>query len=256
MGGAFLTAALNDGATAADAMVNIGSGLLEAVAILLLVERRLRQSEVAAILNIPRSVGVSAFLLWPNERKLYRYTRTFLTQLEPVLAGTFPVKGMEQHAAKFDANMLLLGPGGSGKTTWVQLQAAKRARSFLRAPKESKTPVIFPMRNWLPDRTLEQALEEHVARFSTLGSRAFRKAMKNARFLVVLDGADERPKNMIPGISNQFDELRKKYPDVPWVVTSRSDRPNPVDIKTVVTMEQPTDEEVEQIIRVRKAAKA
>src|SRR5207237_3739910 len=107
---------------------------------------------------------------------------------------------LDKHASLLDSGFVLLGKPGVGKTTCLQSVAAARAQAFLTNPKMNKAPILLPLRSWLPDRTLEEALREHMAGFSPLSPRTFHQGMKNARFIVILDGADEMWDGITPSL--------------------------------------------------------
>ena len=244
IGGLMLAIALRGDAKLSDALVNLGTGLLEAVAILILVERRFRRSEVTAIKGLPRSLKVFLFLVRPSERQIYRYTRVFLAHVEPRVKDVQDRPELDKHSNLFESGGVLLGKPGSGKTTWLQSISATRAQTFLADPQANKAPILFPLRNWLPDRTLEEALREHVTGFSPLSVRNLRRGMKNARFLVILDGADEASGRISPSLKDQLAVLGDLYPKVTWVVSSRPYRLSPVNLSAVVNISPPTPEEI------------
>jgi hypothetical protein len=253
LGAAMLAIALHGKATTADILVNLGTGLLEAVAILIFIDRRLRRTDVQAIRGIPRSIGLSLFLLRPSERQIYKYTRAYLKRVLPQLKDTAPRPELEKHASLIDKGFVLLGKSRFGKTTWLQSVVAERAKRFITSPQACRAPILFPLTSWLQDRTLEEALCEHMSGFSPVSLRALRRGLKNQRFLIVLDGADEAF-----WITNQLREqvatLRQAYPNVPVTVSSNPERPTPVDGLEVVNVDPPTDEELTAFLqRVRKS---
>jgi hypothetical protein len=225
-GSLMLVMALQNGAKIADILVNLGTGLLAAVVILILVDRRLRRSELAAIRGIPHSLKVQLFLLNPFERQIYRYTEAFLASALPRLKNVTARPELDTPERLIDTGLLLLGNPGAGKTTWLQSIAAQRADLFIRNPKEKKSPILFPMRSWLPDRTLVEVLHEHMARFARIKMRTFRRGMSKGRFLLILDGVDEAT---IPYyvLSSEFEDLRKRFPNTPLTISSRPDRTVP-----------------------------
>jgi hypothetical protein len=120
---------------------------------------------------------------------------------------------------------------------------------------QKRTPVVMPLGNWLPDRSLEEALQEHIARFSKFSMTALRAAMKRSRLLVILDGADEMNPKLVGGFSGQFEQLRAKYPGIHWVVSSRPSTPTTITIEPVVQMAAMTEEEVRRVLE-RRAKRA
>jgi hypothetical protein len=141
IGASMLGIALKNDAKPSDVLVNLGTGLLETVAILILIDRRLRQSEMATLKNLPRSVSVLFFLVWPSERQIYRYTRGFLAHLQRRVKNFAPRPEFSQHASTVENGFVLLGKPGCGKTTWLQSIANERSATFLKNPQAHKAPV-------------------------------------------------------------------------------------------------------------------
>ncbi len=207
-----------------------------------------------AIRGIPRSIGLTLFLLRPSERQIYGYTRAYLKRILPQLKNTAPRPELEKHAWLIDKGFVLLGKSRFGKTTWLQSVVAERAKCFITSPQSCKAPILFPLGNWLEDRTLEEALCEHMSGFSPVSLRSLRRGLRNGRFVIVLDGADEAFW-ITQQLREQVASLRKNYPNVPVTVSSNPERPTPVDGLEVVNVDPPTDEELVAFLRrVREPA--
>jgi hypothetical protein len=249
LSGSMLAFALRSGVGAPDVLVNLGTGLLETVAILVLIDRRLRQSELSSIKSLPRNVGLLIFLMRPTERQLYRYARRFLMELQRKVRDFDPRPELSQHQSKVDQGFVLLGKRGVGKTTWLQSVAIDKSAAFLKDPTTNRAIVLLPVSSWLPDRTLEEALVEHLSGFSRMTIRAFRRAMRRARLTIILDGADEASRLLSPALGEQLKALRLKYPRVAWVVSASSEYPTPTDLQPVVNVSPPSDEEIAEFAR-------
>lgn len=187
------------------------------------------------------------FTLSPTKRQVYRYGRALDLQLREALKLAVEPTNVRQLFPKVYNGIMILAPAGSGKTTSLQFAAAKISQEFWDAPSIKRVPLLFPLRRWLPDRTLEQALFEHVNSYVKVSKRAFRAAMRRGKFVGILDGADELLNDTYRVFGDQFAALRKRYPQVTWSVSSRSNHPVPVSDLTLVTLSTPTQEEIREI---------
>jgi predicted NACHT family NTPase len=155
----------------------------------------------------------------PRHRQLYRYTQSFLKALDSALASKVAPTDLSELVQKSEKGLVLLGNRGAGKTTRLQMLAAHWARMFLDNP-TAKVPILFPLTRWLPDRSLEDAIFEHVNSFGSVGRRSFRKTLKYGQAVVILDGADEifmpSSPNFYPTFSNNFPKVRAAYTAVTW----------------------------------------
>ena len=239
-----LLIAVQKGAHLSDILVNFGTGLLATVLILTLVDQRLRRSELTAIRDIPRSFKVKLFLLGIGEREVYRYTEAFLASALQRLKNVTRRPELDEYAPLIEAGFVLLGKPGSGKTTWLQTMAVERAKIFIKDPKENRSPILFPMRTWVPDQTLVEALVEHMNRFNRITMKAFQRGMRKGRFILILDGVDEVETVRYSVLQEQLKKLQKDFSSIPITMSSRPDLPTPLSQLRVVNLSPPTGAEV------------
>ena len=235
--------------------LNLATELLGAVIILLVVERRLRPSEMRTLRLVPaRAKVLSVLVISPRRRQLYKSTRALLARLEELTRDSVRLKEIDDLVLKVSPGFVLTGDPGSGKTTWLQLIARDLASAYLRDPSGSKAPILFTARLWLPDRTLEEALCEHVCAFAPISLHAFRAAMRKGEVIVMLDGVDE-VWGRVPSFPDELERRRTCYPHPGWVLSIRSQYPTPVRDLQVISMRDLTEEEVYTILRRRQAGR-
>jgi len=94
--------------------------------------------------------------------------------------------------------------------------------------------MLLPLRKWLSDRSLEEALYEQVNSFGRMSHRCFQKTLALGQAIGIFDGMDEVYEKMTPGFYQQFNDIRKAYPQTAWSVSSRPSVPAPSNIDTVI----------------------
>jgi len=116
-------------------LLHLGSEILGAVIILILVDRRLRASELESIRVLPRRVGVLLFLARSRRhRQLYRYTEALVMGLKELTRNKAERPQYADLQGKLLTGFVLFSNAGYGKTTWLQLASARLAHQYLRDP--------------------------------------------------------------------------------------------------------------------------
>jgi hypothetical protein len=229
--------------------ISLAASLIAAVVILVFVDRRLRGAEVQQIRGLPRKLGFRTLVtVSPRHRQFYLYTRSFLAALDTALKSKLVPTDINELLQQGESGFVLLGDPGMGKTTRLQMLATYWAREFLETPTK-KTPVLFSLRRWLPDRSLEEAIFEHINGFASVWHRSFQRTLGEGKAIVILDGADEIFMRSRPNFANEFPALRARYPAVTWIVSSRPDMPIPVGDLPQVNLSPLTPEEMREIAR-------
>lgn len=231
-------------------LLNLGSGLVGSVVILIFVDRRLRSNELSALSRLPT---LGAFrvrtALMPSRRAAYRYCESLVASLEMNLGHVIRLPEFDELERRARQGFLLRGSPGSGKTTWAQLYASDMSRRYLKAHTAGGVVVLLRLAKWKYDRSLLQTIYEHVYKASGCSSRTFKGLLSSGMVTVLLDGFDELP-DFGSQVKAEHFELSEKYPKVTWILTSRALGQLPDSFGEVVEMPLP-DPETSSIIRKR-----
>jgi hypothetical protein len=237
-------------------LLNIAAGLVGSVVVLIFVDRRLRASEIAVLTRLPAagSLRVRASL-FPSHRVAFRYCRSLLTALEPNLTHTIRLPGFDELDKAARDGFVLRGGPGTGKTTWTQLCASDLARRYLSSEEAGRVAVLLPLARWLPDRSLYRALFERVYCVAPCAEWAFKRLLRSGLIVVILDGYDELWNGQLP-FDSEHQAMKAQFPEVTWVLTSRSAYPLPSTFGEVRDMPTPSEDIVAAIReRVQKKAR-
>jgi hypothetical protein len=235
-------------------LINLASGIVGAVIVLVFVERRLRQSEIQRVRSVPSQLRfLFGFLVSPSERESYRYARVFQAQLREALKRKTLPRHVQLLLPKVSEGFLLVGRFGEGKTTCLQFVALRLVEEYLKSPTSKKLPILFPLLRWSPDLHLEDAILEHMNLYVKVSQRTFFRIMTHGEVVGIFDGYDELVDVQRQDFTDQFSELRSRYTLVPWSVSSRPLNPPPSLNLPVIPLPELTEQEIRKIRQRRPA---
>jgi hypothetical protein len=197
--------------------LNLATELIGAVIILIIVERRLRAAEVTVI-------GRRLLFVFSREaRQLVSYATVLTDRITAISIRPYMDRGaVEEQILEESARggVLVIGSGGAGKTTLLHQLALQTAAALIDRPRSAVIPVLLPMRFWSGEN-MERLVLRSVNRYARVSTRYLRNALRSGRLLCLLDGFDEvaRQQDAIRAI----DKLRRSYPSVRIVATTRGD---------------------------------
>jgi len=233
-------------------LVNLAAGLVGSVVILVVIDRRLRASELEALRRVPtRTTRGLAWLIFPTKRTGTRYIQRLLVALEPLVSTKVELSTFELLEEKVRAGFVLLADAGEGKTTWTQFAALSLGRKYLDGDPNGRIPILFPMASWLPARTLYEALFETFTSFTSCRRKPFNRILRAGDVVVLLDGYDELWKRRLP-FADEVKRIRLDFPMVALTITSRSDKPTPTDFGETISLGSPSAEELDAIRRRKR----
>jgi NACHT domain len=230
-------------------LMNLSSGMITSVVLLVVVDRRLRQSEVRLVLEFPMRVNLSLLRIFSPSYKLrFRYAQRHLAAVELQLSRSKVIDRLglsEIEKAVLRGVNIVAGPG-MGKTTLLQMIAAKQARKLLQGEKTVPITVLFPLRNWRTDTPLLAELFTHTAAFLEKPLSEAKKLLQLSGLVIMLDGFDEVRELQRP-FEQELAELITHNASAVITISARSRGVIPMQGKEVVILPDLSLEELERI---------
>jgi len=242
---------LNGGPDWPSLFLNVSAGLISALVVLIVVERRLRESELSALSQVPVRAQMSATTLFsPIARAARNYASSQLQASRPLLSSYIEIdKYTEQESSLLAGCNLLAGPG-VGKTAWMQFVVAKHAKEFLDSDGRKKIVVLFPLPQWRQPESLEDAVIRHIMQFASCTEKKAKKLLRYRVSALILDGYDEiHLKNRFPA---GYQELVSNYQSLRISVSTIPDYPYPLKDSPVVDLPELSKEDVDNIRLARE----
>jgi hypothetical protein len=245
---------MNKGPDWAGLLLNLASDLIVTIIILVVIDRRLREPEVATLKRLPLITSRRfVWLISPTERLSQRYARKVVGTLEPLIAGKLELQQFPALEDKVRKGFVLMAGPGAGKTTWTQFTAVSLSQKYVSYDSEGRVPILFSLVRWLPDRSLHDALHESFASYTKCWRWSFNRLLRSGNVVVLLDGYDKLWKREV-AFTDEIKKLRLEFPTVAWTVISRADKPVPPELGESEPLAPPTAEELEAIRRRQKTS--
>lgn len=207
-------------------LLNISTEIIGAVIILILVDRRIRVSEIRQIKNIPGNTAHFALgILMPELHVAKGYVTSLITQLDSVSLGTYISRPQFEASllSKSSNGVLVTSPAGMGKTTILHLLARSQSELVMQKPRSSRIPILVSISQWGTDDSKE-ILYWTMHSYYPISQRLFDRLLKKGRFICIFDGLDESVDPL--SIVNKITAFRTNYPSNSVVVSCRSQLQN------------------------------
>jgi hypothetical protein len=234
--------------------LNVGSNIIGAVIILIVVERRLRTRELRAIRRVPQTTGLYlAMACFPSVRQIVGFARVLSSQMEAIEKPYYiPRPKIEAAAAaKMEHGFILVGGPGTGKSTLLHRIVLSAAAEAARRPGAARIPILVSARDWRGG-DVEDTLFETMRSYHHVSACTFRKALRKGRLLCVFDSIDEalEPRKRIEAIK----ELRRRYPRNAVILSSRPFPDASLDMLELEQVEAPllSADEAARLLELRK----
>jgi hypothetical protein len=228
-------------------LINLASGILTAILLLIIIDRRFRTNEFSA-LQVRTSTFTTqvASVFSPNIADTVGYAKVLANQLGKIRPSYYVERpALENLLDKHPGGFLVHGVAGIGKTTLVQTIALKYAKNLAVNPKGKLIPVLIPVRNWRIGNIVEQIYKE-IDKFYPVRTKVLRDWLRNKPMLLIFDGLDEHSNPET--VMMEIETLRKLASNFVVIATSRTMRlPNNSQLTQVNLMGFTVEESKRQI---------
>jgi hypothetical protein len=200
--------------------LNLATEIVGAVILLIIIDRRLRESELRAIRRHAGTVAVRLAGLFSKEiSTTVSYAQVFGHQLRVIKPEPYLERpALETLLNQYPKGFILHGAPGAGKSTLIQVIAASQAEKVTRQPRRELVPILLPMRSWVEGDLLQQVWEE-MGRYFPVSRRLFHRWLEQGRVLLIFDSLDEHRQ---PELAfKEIERLRDLYPGVVTIVSCR-----------------------------------
>jgi hypothetical protein len=220
-------------------LINLATELLGAILVLLLVERRIRASEMRFLRALPGTTK-QTFSEWLSTevRQVKTYARVFAAQLDSVSPPFYvPVSDLESEMDAGCARGFVL-TGHEGKS--VQLQRlARRAR----------VPVLVPVHKW-QEGDAADVLRSTMQSYSNVSDRIFLRLLTAGRLMCLFDGLDD---SVTPReTAERLRSFHEAYPSTPLIVSTKHTDESLLEDLPRIKMRELSREEVERLVELRQ----
>lgn len=198
---------------------NMATEIFGSVLILIIVDHRIRQSDVRLIRGLTGRLNSALWSVFSQDAAVVRYCQVLDAALNKVRPQTyFHRKSLDSLEKRNPAGFVLLGDAGLGKTTLLQHIATRLSRSAIAEPRTARVPVLIPGRDLLPKRWSE-SISAHMNAYSWMSSNRVESLMKAGRVSVLLDGLDESPDRET--LLAELRAFREEYPGNQIIMSAR-----------------------------------
>lgn len=201
--------------------LNLATEIIGAIVILIVVDKRLRDSELKAIYQYAESTSSRLTLLFPsNARDTVIYIKALEIELNRIRSKVYFERAeLESLFEKHPAGFILYGHAGSGKSTLLQSIALKQTRKVVEKPQDEKIPILIPVR-FLENEEIFEQIWKIARKYSNLKQKRLKQWLENGKLLVIIDGLDETPQ--IERALEKIKDFKSQYPNTSLIASVRS----------------------------------
>lgn len=201
-------------------LINLATGLIGTVIILIFVDHRLRINELQMIQDLAIGLSVQIRMVFSGDiRTTINYSTRISQQLIRIRPTYIERPTLETLLDVNPEGFILHSGSGMGKTTLVQSIALKQVEKVLQLPKTELIPIFVRISHWV-DGDLLLHIWKEISKYIRCRHSILEKWLRYGRVVIIIDAINEHvePKNILREILY----FRKQFPNVPLIITSRT----------------------------------
>jgi predicted NACHT family NTPase len=198
--------------------LNLATEIIGAVIILMLVERKLRKTEIEYLRGTSQRV-IDTFPFNPSIRQIRSYLKKSGLNMQRI-SDTFYYSrpSIEKQISSANKCYILEGDAGIGKTMLLNKHFLNLVKKAYQNPGKAKIPVYISLfHKWNSD--LHTSILDAMQYYAKVSQRTFKRLLKQGKIICILDGLDEVFDNN--EIISEINRFHSQYPQIQIIVATR-----------------------------------
>jgi hypothetical protein len=202
-------------------LMNLATEIMGAIIILILVERRLRSSEIHVLQDLPEATRSVLMDWFSGDAKIVTAYAIILKERVEAVARPYylPRTELEEELLKNrKRGLAIVGPPGSGKTTLLHFMVHEQAEEVLKMPHTAHVPVLVPIPSWQEGTTVN-VLRATMQSYYKVSDRTLQRLLQRGRLMCFFDALDEQ--FATEEVTEKLAQFRQRYPNNPIILATQ-----------------------------------
>jgi hypothetical protein len=202
-------------------LLNLATEIIGAIIILVLVERRLRSSDIHILQGLPEAARHVMVDWFSGDAKFITAYAIVLKDRVETVARPYYLHRPELEEKVLEnvkGGLAIVGSPGSGKTTLVHFMVREQVENVLERPHEAHVPVLVSIPQWQEGTTVD-VLRATLQSYYKVPDRTLYRLLKQGRLMCFFDDLDER--FAIEEVIEKLVQFRQRYPKNPVILATR-----------------------------------
>jgi hypothetical protein len=235
-------------------LLSLATEIIGAIVILLLVEHRLRASDMHLLQSLPETTRYAvADWFFGDTLAVRAYVGVLVLRIRSVAQPRLPRHEIEEKLLKNrKQGLVIVGRPGTGKTTLMHFLVNEQAQEVSEEPHTAHVPILVAARDW-GEQEVVDALRITMQSYYPVPEGTFKRLLKRGRLMCFFDGLDETlPPTSLTARLQQLQRFHLRHPDNPLIVSMRALGHDVVEDLVHIEIPSLTTLEVEELLSLRR----